>query len=181
MEKHEKSLKMRTSDYFAFSMYQQYSGIKCFAVLFINAFIIYCLITRWNLYGDTARLLLIFGLFLFDIYMPFQLFLKAKSQVAQLNLDKEETIFAFSADGLEVSKGENRLGFKWGHFLKYKTFGKRTFIYTSRITAFIIARDLVGEDTYNFILQTLKDNRSVLGSLSIQTVEQSGGEENDEQ
>ena len=171
MEKHEFDLKMRTSDMFTFMMYQQYSGFKGFVVLFINALVIYCLITRWSMYQDAPKLLLFFVLFLFDIWMPLQLLLRAKNQVVAASRFKGDTHYSMSEEGMKVSKEGEILIFKWPHFLKYKVMCNRIFVYTSRITAFVLPKDLLGSDNYSFLLDNLKKNKSALGTLSIQTAE----------
>lgn len=181
MEKHEFDLNMRTKDMFSFMMYQQYSGFKGFVVLFINALVIYCLVTRWDTYEDTPKLLLFFVLFLFDIYMPLQLLLRAKNQVVAAGRFKGATHYSFDEDGMVVSKDGERLGFKWPHFLKYKVLFGKVFVYTSRITAFVFPKDVIGADAYNYLLKMLGDNKKILGSMALDSVEHTNENEDSEE
>lgn len=177
MEKYKFDLDMRTKDMFSFMMYQQYSGFKGFVVLFINALVIFCLVTRWSTYDDAPRLLLVFVLFLFDIYMPLQLLLRAKNQVVAAGRFKGATHYEIDDEGMLVSKEGEELKFKWPHFLKYKTISGRAFVYTSRITAFVFPKELIGGEAYSFMLEKLRENRGILGSMSLDSVEHTNNKE----
>jgi tryptophan-rich sensory protein len=79
VKKSEFDIKMKTNDMFAFMLRQQYSGMRGIIVLLLNIIVVICLVLKWTDYDTTAKILMFFILIIFDIYLPGQLFVRAKS------------------------------------------------------------------------------------------------------
>lgn len=169
VKKSEFDIKMKTNDMFAFMLRQQYSGMRGIIVLLLNIIVVICLVLKWTDYDTTAKILMFFILIIFDIYLPGQLFVRAKSQVLVADRFQEPTHYEVDEKGITVSQAGEILGFEWGHFLKYKVTGKRIYVYTSRITAFIIPKDQINEATAKELEDRLAKNKSYFGTKSLET------------
>lgn len=172
---------MTVKNMFAFHMRQQYWGFRGVVALFVTVLMGYLLATNWNYYTTTQILLLIFGLILFVVYMPLQLFNRAKRQV--LNNEGFETTIHYTIDeeGIKVTQKETRLTLEWAHIYAFKTTPLTIYIYTSRISAFIFPKSCFGKEGSAFIIEMLKKNKRVFGTKSIETIKQENlGEEAEE-
>lgn len=169
MEKYEFDINMRTGDMFAFMARQQYTGLRGMFDLIINVIVVLCLVLNWENYDLTARLLLFFVLFLFDVYLPVNLYVRARIQVKNAERFQEGTHYLITGEGITVSQGEESVELLWGHLQKYKATGKRIYVYTSRITAFIFPKEQIGSEAYDFLIKRLKANKAEFGMKSLDT------------
>lgn len=181
MEKREFDINMRTGDMFAFMARQQYTGFRGLFTLIINIIVLLCLVLNWENYDLTARLLLIFVLILFDVYLPINLYVRARVQVKTAERFQTVTHYLITEEGITVSQGEESIELLWGHLQKYKAAGKRIYVYTSRITAFIFPKEQIGNDAYEFLLKQLKANKAEFGMKSLDTAKCTVSEDDEEQ
>lgn len=180
MEKHELDISMETGDVFAYLVRQQFLGLRGLVNLVMNVIIVLCLVLNWENYDTTARLLLFMLLFLFDIYVPVTMYLRAKSQSGAAKENQTFTHYLVSDEGITVSQGEESIELLWGHFQKYKKSEKRIYVYTSRMTAFIFPKNQIEDSAYEFLLGKLKENKSDFGTKPLNTAKHIVPEENKE-
>ncbi len=178
MKKAEADITMTVKNMFAFHMRQQYWGFRGIVVFLLSILMVYLLVINWSYYTTTQILLLFFGLFLFVVYMPLQLFMRAKRQVLY-NEGFETTIhYTVDEEGIKVKQKDNGLSLEWAHIYTYKTTPLTIYVYTSRISAFIFPKKSFGKEGSDFIMEMLKKNRRIFGTKSIETVKQENlGEE----
>lgn len=169
MKKYDFKIRMKVNDMFAFMASQQFTGGRGLVNLLMNLIIILCLVFNWENYDTTAKLLLFMLLFMFDVYTPLTLYGRAKRQVNESDRFSLETCYVVTEEGIKVSQGSESMEFHWGHFQKYKATGKRIYLYTSKITAFIFPKEQVGDEVFGFLISMLKKNKSEFGMLSLDT------------
>lgn len=180
MERKEFDVCMRADDVFAFNIKQQLSGFKGLFNLAINVIVILCLVLNWENYETTAILLLFLILFLFDVYTPVTLYLRSKNQAS----DKVTIHYVVTEAGVTISRAGESLELLWGHFQKFQTSRKRIYVYTSRVTAFVLPKEQVGNEAWDFLIEQLKKNKAEFGTKSLNTakctVDEEPSEENAE-
>lgn len=178
MEKHEFDISMETGDVFAYLARQQFLGLRGLVNLALNVIIVLCLVFNWENYDTTARLLLFLLLFMFDIYVPVTMYLRAKSQSGAAKENQTLTHYIVSNEGITVSQGEESIELLWGHFQKFISSSKRIYVYTSRLTAFIFPKSQIEDSAYEFLLKKLRENKSDFGTKPLNTAKHIVPEEN---
>ena len=181
MEKQEFDISMETGDVFAYLVRQQFLGARGLINLVLNVIIVLCLVFNWENYDTTAILLLFMLLFMFDIYVPVTLYLRAKAQAGADKENQTLTHYSVNDEGITVSQGEEGIELLWGHLQKYRYSSKRIYVYTSRLAAFIFPKKQIGENTYAFLLEKLKENKGDFGTKPINTAKHIVPEENNEE
>ncbi|MGN0165649.1 MAG: YcxB family protein [Lachnospiraceae bacterium] len=163
--KKEFDVKMSRNDVFAFLLRQQCTGMRGLLNLVINVVVILCLVLNWANYDLTAKLLLFFILILFDVYTPVALFRRAVAQAKKAM----SMHYIVTEAGITVVRDNESVELLWGHLLRFTATGKRIYIYTSRITAFIFPKEQLGEETFEFVVKQLKKNKKDLGTRALDT------------
>lgn len=128
-------------DYLLHHTYTSMSGLlgTIVGVFLIMAF----LSTKYVIY-------LIAGLAII-LYLPFNLWIKANTQVQNTPAFKEKLHYSFTDEGIEVSQGESKESQKWEDCYKAVSTNSSIIIYTSKTTASIFPKSDLGEKRYELI------------------------------
>lgn len=101
--------------------------------------------------GDSRQMFLFFFLgAMILIINPFMLWTKAAKQVKTIQMFKEAISYEFSEEGIVISQNEVNEKLVWDNIAKVVEVKNVYIIFISRIRAFILTKESVGEDTVAF-------------------------------
>jgi len=169
MNKHEFDVKMKTGDMFAFMLRQQYFGTRGIIFLLFLVIVLGFSVFKWDNMDQTARVIIIFVLFIFLVFSPIQLFLKAKLQAVSAERFQMATHYAVTEEGITISQSGEVLELLWGHLAGYKKSSKRIYVYTTRVSAIIMPKDQIGEENYAYLLTQLAAHKKEFLTKSLET------------
>ncbi len=181
MDKHEFDIEMKVPDMFAFMLRQQYGGIRGLAFLLVDLALIVSLIIKWDSLETGPKLIMIILALVLTVVEPLQLLVKAKAQVKLSERFKASTHYAVDSEGMTVSQGEQSMELKWGHLFKYVNAAKRLYIYTSRASAFVLPKEVMGKETTDFLLGRLSEHKADFLTLPLDSIKICGPENMTEQ
>lgn len=90
------------------------------------------------------------------VYIPWNLYIKSAAQASSPAF-KEPLHYKLNADGVEVSRGEEKQLVPWDAFCKATASRKSILLYTSKVNAFLFPRRVLGEDI-NMLVQIVSLN-----------------------
>ena len=83
---------------------------------------------------------------LFTIINPVMLYFKAKKQILLNPIFKNEIVYQFNEEGIEVCQGETTAAVAWEQIFKVIVTRKLLLIYTSKIHASILPLDQIEQE-----------------------------------
>lgn len=156
---------MRFRDLFAFRLKYSYFGLNGLAYWILTALVLSCLIGYWSSYDVKTRVLLFVILGIMLIYFPGNTALRTLQYTTQLKANGIVMEYFINSDGIQIiQKQENSAIMlpsdeadtasreqseiiRWEMIRKVKETRKRFFLYVMRNSAFVFAKDLLGEQT----------------------------------
>ena len=154
---------MRFRDLFAFRLKYSYFGLNGLAYWILTALVLVCLIGYWGSYDVKTRVLLFVILGIMLIYIPGNTALRTLQYTTQLKANGIVMEYFINSTGIQIiQKVENPVLpadaimqtpeeqseiIRWNMIRKAKETRKRFFLYVMRNSAFVFAKDLLGEQT----------------------------------
>ncbi|MBR7000407.1 MAG: YcxB family protein [Lachnospiraceae bacterium] len=155
---------MRFRDLFAFRLKYSYFGLNGLAYWILTALVLVCLIGYWNSYDVKTRVLLFVILGIMLIYIPGSTALRTLQYTTQMKANGIVMEYFINSNGIQIiQKIENPLLpadasdgqapmeqseiIPWEMVRKTKETRRRFFLYVMRNSAFVFAKDLLGEQT----------------------------------
>ncbi len=141
----EFDITLTAKDMYRFNMYQTYTGFHgWFSILLA----IFAFVLAGMSYGEAtmARTLLyvLFGV-LFLVYLPASLYLRSKHNIAASEVLRNALHFSVGEKGFTVTQKEQSAELPWDMIYKMVATKKNVLVYSSRINAYVIPRDQLGE------------------------------------
>lgn len=137
-------VKLTAKDLWKFSMYHSYRGFQGVFSFLFSAAALYVLIATWTTATLPYRILIIVCTLMFTVWQPFVLYMKAARQ-AKRSVIRAGMILSFSAEGIVVTQGQERLELLWENVIMVKRVGKLLIIYMDRIHAYLLPDSVAGE------------------------------------
>ena len=138
-------------DMFRFNIYHAYHGFQGIIATLVGVWV---LIMAGLTFGKVEALYtmvyLILGI-LFLVYVPGNLYLRSKKQVSSSDVLKNALHYKIDDAGIHVSQGEQTADLEWKQIYKMVSTKEQLLIYSSRINAYVIPKEAVGEQ-YETIL-----------------------------
>lgn len=154
---------MRFRDLFAFRLKYSYFGLNGLAYWILTALVLVCLIGYWNSYDVKTRVLLFVILGIMLIYIPGGTALRTLQYTTQMKANGIVMEYFINSTGIQIiQKVENPVLpsddimqtpneqseiIRWNMIRKNRETRRRFFLYVMRNSAFVFAKDLLGEQT----------------------------------
>ena len=156
---------MRFRDLFAFRIKYSYLGLNGLAYWILTVLVLTCLIGYWSSYDVKTRVLLFVILGIMLIYFPGNTALRTLQYTTQLKANgivmeyfinsggiqiiqkQENPAIMLPSDEADTASREQSEIIRWEMIRKVKETRKRFFLYVMRNSAFVFAKDLLGEQT----------------------------------
>lgn len=132
-------------DMYRFNLYHAYHGFQgIFATLIGVLVLIMAAATFGKAEPMYTVLYIVFGI-VFLIYVPANLYLRSKRQIASSDVLKQALHYRVDDDGVHVSQGEQTADLEWKQIYKMVSTKSHLLIYSSRVNAYVIPREAIGE------------------------------------
>lgn len=141
----EFDITLHSSDLYRFSMYHAYAGGQGIVSTVVAAI---CFIASILTYGSVEKTYTVlyagFGV-LFLFYIPCSLYLRSKRQLLLSKPLQEALHYVVDDIGIHTSQGDAFADLPWDGLYKAVSTKRSVFLYSSRVNAYIIPRDQLGE------------------------------------
>ena len=153
----EFEIKLSVQDLYRFQMYHNYTGFNGWFSIVVAAI---ALVVSFTTVGDVelgyTLLYAIFGI-LFLLYIPVTVYLSAKRKVTKSKEFMLPLRYRVNKEGVTVSQEEASSTLPWGQIYKVITTKSNVLIYSSRINAFVIPRNQLG-DQYDHLKELCENH-----------------------
>ena len=147
----EFDIQLTAKDLYGFNMYQTYTGIHGWISILISIIVFILAITSFGTVSVAYSIIyVIAGIFIL-IYIPGSLWLRVNSTLKTNEILSGVLHYEVKEDCLAVSQGEELANLPWDDVYKVVANRKRVLIYSSRINAYVIPRDQLGEHYEPFV------------------------------
>jgi hypothetical protein len=137
-------VKLTANDLWKFSLYHSYKGFQGVFSFLFSAAALYVLFATWTTATLSYRILMIVCTLMFTVWQPFVLYMKAAKQ-AKRSVIHDGMTLSFSAEGIVVTQGQEKLELLWKDVMAVKRVGKMLIIYMDRIHAYLLPDSVAGE------------------------------------
>ena len=137
-------VRLTAKDLWKFSMYHSYRGFQGVFSFLFSAAALYVLIATWTTSSRPYRILILVCALMFTVWQPFVLYTKAVRQ-AKKSAIRDGMTLSFSAEGIVVTQGQEKLELLWEDVMVVKRIGKLLIIYMDRIHAYLLPDSVAGE------------------------------------
>lgn len=138
---------LRFRDLFAFRLKYSYFSINGLAYWIITMLILALLVMNWNTYEVKSKVLLFVLLGIMMIYLPGNAALRTLQYTTMLKAEGITVTYVVNHNGILVTQGEQKEILGWDMIRKAKETGRRFYLYVMKNSAFVFAKDLLGEQT----------------------------------
>lgn len=153
----EFDITLTQKDMFRFNLVQTYSGLQGWSSVVIS---VIAFILAGITYGEIKPIYTVlyigFGILLL-VYIPVSLYLRSKHSFAVSAVLREPLHYSIAKDGIHVSQKEESAILPWGQVYKIKATKNLVLIYSSRIHAYVIPRQQLGE-AYQSLAESAIEN-----------------------
>lgn len=155
-------VKMTTKDMYDFMLYHAYTGFLGIMSVVAGVVILVMGINILNSGDELSGYVMLFfaGSILF--FLPVALWLTSHSQVANSRRFQEPIDYAFSGKGIQIKQGDKQIDRPWDDITKAVATRKSVFLYTSRVSAIILPKSVIGErysDLVEMLYKNVPNNR----------------------
>nr|WP_314465632.1 YcxB family protein [uncultured Clostridium sp.] len=137
-------VRLTAKDLWKFSMYHSYRGFQGVFSFLFSAAALYVLVATWTTATLPYRTLIIVCALMFTVWQPFVLYMKAARQEKKPVI-RNGMALSFSAEGIVVTQGQEKLELLWEDVIMVKRVGKLLIIYMDRIHAYLLPDSVAGE------------------------------------
>lgn len=141
----EFDITLTQKDMFRFNLVQTYSGMQGWSSVVIS---VIAFVLAGITYGEIEPIYTIlyigFGILLL-VYIPVSLYLRSKHSFAVSAVLREPLHYSVTKEGIRVTQKEENAILPWEQVYKIKATGNLVLIYSSRIHAYVIPRQQLGE------------------------------------
>lgn len=138
-------------DMFRFNIYHAYHGFQGIIATLVGVWVLVMAgLTFGKVSVMNTILYIVFGI-LFLVYVPGTLYLRSKKQVSSSEVLKNALHYRIDDAGIHVSQGEQTADLEWKQIYKMVSTRTQLLIYSSRVNAYIIPKELI-EEHYQTIL-----------------------------
>ncbi|MCR5545600.1 MAG: YcxB family protein [Lachnospiraceae bacterium] len=145
-------IKITDKDMYRFNLYHTYHTFNGIISVVVGIFVfVVCYVVREKLQPTDVVMYIVLGLALL-LYSPITLFIRSKAQIASSAVLQHSLGYEFNDEGVLVSTdvslengGENSALLPWKDIYKIVETKKQLLIYSSRVNAYIIPVEQLGE------------------------------------
>lgn len=138
-------------DMFRFNIYHAYHGFQGIIATLVGLWVLVMAGLTFGRVGVMYTVLYIILGILFLVYVPGNLYLRSKKQISSSDVLKNALHYKIDDAGIHVSQGEQTADLEWKLIYKMVSTKSQLLIYSSRLNAYIIPKEVIGEQ-YQTIL-----------------------------
>ncbi|MCI9447784.1 MAG: YcxB family protein [Lachnospiraceae bacterium] len=132
-------------DMFRFNLYHAYHGFQGIIATLVGIWVLAMAGLTFGQVGMGYTVLYIFLGILFLVYVPGNLYLRSKKQVASSDVLRNALHYKIDDTGVHVSQGGQTADLEWKQIYKMVSTKNQLLIYSSRLNAYIIPKEAIGE------------------------------------
>jgi hypothetical protein len=144
-------VKLQPIDLFRFNIYQTYRGAQGWISIILGILSFIMAKTTWGEAEPPYTVMYIVVGLLFWFYIPVSLWFRAKATIRTNEVLSGTLHYEVSESGFHVTQGEETGDLPWDGIYKAVSTKKQILIYTTRINAYIIPREQIGEQYGTFV------------------------------
>lgn len=138
-------------DMFRFNLYHAYHGFQGIIATLVGIWVFVMAGLTFDRVSVMYTVLYIMLGCLFLVYVPGNLYLRSKKQISSSDILKNALHYKIDDTGVHVSQGEQTADLEWKQIYKMVSTKNQLLIYSSRLNAYIIPKEAIGEQ-YQAIL-----------------------------
>jgi hypothetical protein len=138
-------VKLQPQDLYRFNIYQTYRGMQGWISIILGILSFAMAVTRWNREELIYIIMYIVVGFIFWFYIPLTLWFRSKVTLRTNAVLAGNLHYEVSEDCIRVTQGEEAGELPWDAIYKMISNKHQILIYTTRINAYIIPREQIGE------------------------------------
>ncbi len=144
-------------DMYRFNLYHAYHGFQgIFATVIGFLVLVVAGMTFGKIETMYTVMYIIFGI-VFLIYVPVSLYMRSKQQILSSEVLKQALHYKFDEAGVHVSQNGQTAELLWNQVYKMVFTKSNLLIYSSRINAYVIPRNVLGTD-YETVTQLAQEH-----------------------
>jgi hypothetical protein len=144
-------VKLRPEDLFRFNMYQTYRGVQGWISIILGILSFVMAKTTWGEAEPPYTVMYIVVGLLFWFYIPVSLWLRAKVTIKTNAVLSGTLHYEVSESCIHVTQGDEEGELPWEAIYKAVSNRNQILIYTTRINAYIIPREQIGDQYGAFV------------------------------
>lgn len=141
---------LKWQDVFRFNLYQTYTGMQGILGIALPILIFVLAGMAYSKNAFFSGTLYILGGLLVLLYLPFTLFIRAKTTMKKNEVLANTLHFDVNETAIQVSQGEENGELPWDQVYKLVSVNRLILIYSSRINAYIIPEEALGDQYEDF-------------------------------
>lgn len=142
----EFDITLSPKDMYHFNLYQAYTGFQgWFSILVSILVFVVAGVTYGSVEPLYSVLYVLFGI-IFLLYLPVSLYLRSRQRFLTTESLKKPLHYQIGENGITVSQDEENAELLWEQIYKMAADKKQVLIYSSRINAFVIPKEQLGEN-----------------------------------
>ncbi len=143
-------------DMYRFNLYHAYHGFQgIFATVIGILVLVVAGLTAGKVDTMYTVLYAIFGV-VFLVYVPGSLYIRSKQQILLSDVLKQALHYKVDEEGIHVSQNDQTADLLWNQIYKIVSTKSNLLIYSSRVNAYVIPRDVIGAE-YETVASLAKD------------------------
>lgn len=170
-----KSVNMTYSALCSYVMNTYYRSFAGISGLALAIFMLVLMVIGWDDLFGTQKVIMVIIIVLFMVVNPLMLMFKAFQQLKLSPSYREPLNYTFTDNGITVSQGEASSDIEWKNICRLFMTGKIVAIYTSRLHAFVIPLDELGEERGKIIASLVQFTAAYKPKLSRNLVRYQSG------
>lgn len=144
-------------DMYRFNLYHAYHGFQgVFATVIGILVLVVAGLTAGKVDTMYTVLYAVFGV-VFLVYVPGSLYIRSKQQILLSDVLKQALHYKVDEEGIHVSQNDQTADLLWNQIYKIVSTKSNLLIYSSRVNAYVIPRDVIGAE-YETVVSLAKDH-----------------------
>lgn len=144
-------------DMYRFNLYHAYHGFQgIFATVIGILVLVVAGLTAGKVDTMYTVLYAVFGV-VFLVYVPGSLYIRSKQQILLSDVLKQALHYKVDEEGIHVSQNDQTADLLWNQIYKIVSTKSNLLIYSSRVNAYVIPRDVIGAE-YETVVSLAKDH-----------------------
>jgi hypothetical protein len=145
-------VKLQPQDLYRFNIYQTYRGMQGWISIILGILSFVMAVTTWGKTELIYTIMYVVVGLIFWFYIPVTLWLRAQATIRTNTVLAGELHYEVSEDCIRVTQGEEAGELPWDAIYKMISNKNQILIYTTRINAYIIPREQIG-DQYDALVE----------------------------
>lgn len=148
------SVRLQTKQMFNFLMHHTYFSFLGYIGILISICSFGAVIYTWGSLPVENIILLIIAGMMFTVVQPLMLYRKAYMQITKNDMFSRPIEYVFNSGGIDITQEPDSTHINWNDVIKVTSTSMSVLIYLSKVRAFIITKEALGEqfDTFKAIV-----------------------------